>query len=772
MHSRRKLSRAVRVTALAAVLVGATLAFADPATYGFRGLEIYKLKSGIHGLTDLDADGDGLRDLLVINNAKARLDLFLRRTKPVPPKELSGEPEINEVFDNRFFERKEILTEKNVFATGVGDLDGDSNTDIAYYGKPLELVVAFGDGKGGFGRRRTFDIRDGAQNKPGGLTVGDANGDGRDDLLLLLKTETAILYQGADGTLQAPVKLPNGAKSLDGIGLHDIDGNGRQDLVQVVFASARPLRVRFQLDDGTFGPELAFKLPQMRVIDLQNLDGKPGDEIIAVQATSGLLRVLALSRRPAGAGSGIPLGRVQIHPVQAGGDEKNRTLAVGDVNGDGRTDVVVTEPSMAQIAVHLQSKSGHLGSRSLFPSLSKANAVQVQDLNGDKRAEIIVLSSTEKGVGYSTLDDQGRLPFPGPMPVEGKPKVLAVGDLDADGRADVVVIWEVDKKPNAAFFEQGDDGSLELQRVLPLEGLKGTPEALMLLDLNQDGRTDLLTFDRYDIMRTWVQDEQGGFADVSQSPGYRGGLVDKLLRNAASAGDVDGDGKPELLVASGNFARAVVLDANNGLQVKEQMNGRSPNSQIKSAAALDITGDGKNEIALLDGQDSVVSVLRRGSSGAFEVAASFPLGGFTLVRLIDEDLNGDGRPDLLVVGRRQFGVLYSGGEEMEFEELHSFESPVRNAFLADFAVGDLNGNRGRDLAVADTRNNLVQIVSYEPGKGFTHEIKWRVFEEKLHQGRRGGVRAPREILIADFDGDGKDDLALIVQDRVIVYPQE
>ena len=70
------------------------------------------------------------------------------------------------------------------------------------------------------------------------------------------------------------------------------------------------------------------------------------------------------------------------------------------------------------------------------------------------------------------------------------------------------------------------------------------------------------------------------------------------------------------------------------------------------------------------------------------------------------------------------------------------------------------------------RNNLVQIVSYKPGKGFSHEIKWRVFEEKLHQGQRGGAREPREILITDFDGDGKDDLALIVRDRVIVYPQE
>ena len=334
------------------------------------------------------------------------------------------------------------------------------------------------------------------------------------------------------------------------------------------------------------------------------------------------------------------------------------------------------------------------------------------------------------------------------------------------------MIWEIEKKPKAAFFEQRDDGSMVLERVLQLEGLKGTPEALMLLDLNQDGRTDLLTFDRYDAMHTWVQDEQGGFKDVSKSPGYRGGLVDKLRRDAASAGDIDGDGKPELLVASGNFARALVLDANNGLQVKEQMNGRAPNSQIKSAAALDITGDGKHEIALLDAQDSVLSVLRRGASGAFEVAASFPLGGFTLVRLIDADLNGDGRHDLLVVGRRQFGVLYSGGEEMEFEELHSFESPVRNAYLADFAVGDLNGDHGRDLAVADVRNNLVQIVSYKPGKGFVHEIKWRVFEEKLHQGQRGGAREPREILITDFDGDGKDDLALIVRDRVIVYPQE
>ncbi|MFQ5843618.1 MAG: FG-GAP repeat domain-containing protein [Planctomycetota bacterium] len=706
----------------------------------------------------------------MVNNSQARLDLFLRRREPVPPKQKTGDPQPNVVLDDHFFERKEILTEKSVSALAAGDLDGDGRADLVWYGKPAELVVAFGDGGGGFGRTRTFDIRDGSVSG-GALEIGDLNGDDRNDLAFLLGTDTAVFYQGDDGTLQEPVKFPHAVKAPRGVGIHDLDGDGRQDLVQLAPAEARPVRTRFQQPDGTLGPEVAFKLARLSVLDLLDLDGRPGDEVLVVQRTSGLLRALTMSRQPAGKETGIPLGSVQIHPFEPKGSDKGRAVAVGDVDADGRNDVIVTEPSLAQVAVHLQTADGKLSGRRLFPSLSQASAVRIADLDGDGRNEVVVLSSTEKVVGSSTFDGQGRLSFPTPLPVAGTPRVLETGDLDGDGRVEAIVVTEIQKKPHVVVVRREEQG-FEAAQPWELKGAKGTPAALMLLDLNQDGRPDLLTFDKYDRMRTWTRDPSGSFADVSEAPGYRAGLVDKLAPNAVNAADLDGDGKQELLVASGNFARSIVLDAAGGLVVREQMNGRAPDSKIKCAAALDVTGDGKVEVALLDEQGKVVSILRRNPSGAFEVAASFPLGGFALQHLTAADLNGDGRRDLLVIGRKRFGVLYSGGRNFELEELHSFESPIRDARLGVFDVGDLNGNRVPDIAVSDVRNGMIEIVSYRAGEGFRHETKWRVFEEKLHRGRRRGRPEPREIVVTDLDADGKDDLAILVHDRLIVYPQE
>ena len=58
----------------------------EVALFGFRGLENYKLDRGIFGLRTADVDGDGRRDLLVVNNARARIDVLLRTwTRTVPP---------------------------------------------------------------------------------------------------------------------------------------------------------------------------------------------------------------------------------------------------------------------------------------------------------------------------------------------------------------------------------------------------------------------------------------------------------------------------------------------------------------------------------------------------------------------------------------------------------------------------------------------------------------------------------------------------------------
>jgi hypothetical protein len=153
-----------------------------------------------------------------------------------------------------------------------------------------------------------------------------------------------------------------------------------------------------------------------------------------------------------------------------------------------------------------------------------------------------------------------------------------------------------------------------------------------------------------------------------------------------------------------------------------------------------------------------------------EVAASFPAGRLAFLRLLARDMNGDGRTDLVLYGEEGFGIFYAGAEDLELGELHAYESPMRDARISEFAMGRIGGGPGPDLACLDVGNNAIEIVEYDAASGFRHGIQWRVFEEKRHDGRAvGGRGEPREVVVADLNGDSRDDVAILVHDRVIVY---
>jgi hypothetical protein len=233
---------------------------------------------------------------------------------------------------------------------------------------------------------------------------------------------------------------------------------------------------------------------------------------------------------------------------------------------------------------------------------------------------------------------------------------------------------------------------------------------------------------------------------------------------------VDGDGKPELLLAAKNFARALVLDAGGGLSVKDQANAASPRAQVKGGAALDLDGDGRAEIALYDRDGKAVLVLKRDAAGVFSVVESVPVGELDFLALHAADLDGDGDQDLVLFGKERFAVLHARGARRTLEEVRTYETPARDAALWTFAVGDLNGNGKPDVAIIDRGNRGMEVVAYDAGEGFRQALRWTVYEKKLHDERRseGGPHSP---VVADFDGDGKADVALLVHDRLIVYLQ-
>ncbi len=764
--------RGLLLTALVCTLAGAEEPPRKPTQdstaepYGFEGHEIYKIARRISHLTACDADNDGLLDLLVANNSKARIELFLRRKDPVAPKTKTGDPLPNALADDQFFERKEILTEKNVTSLVAEDLNGDGNVDIAYYGKPAELVVTYGDGKGAFGKTVTFPITDGSTSS-GALAAVDINGDGRTDLCLLGRGYTAILSQTKKGTLKEPVKIPH-EKDISGLDCADLNGDGRVDLVHVSFKSTRPLRVRFQQPDGSLGAELGFRMSPFRVAGFYDVDKKSkGQELLAVQRSSGVLRSYKLAKRKAPSG----LGSVQMHAFEETGGSKARSMAIGDVNGDGLLDLAVTEPGNAQVALYLQDKSGRLSGRRVYPSLSNSEHVLVADLDGDGKGEVIVSSSGERAVGVSRYDN-GKLPFPTLLELKGTPRTIDAADLDGDKKDDLLIVLEAGKKDFRAVVVRADGRS---ETKLPV---KAASDGALLLDIDRDGKKDLLLFDKYGPMKVLRATEKG-FEDLGEGGReYRAGLVRNLSRDAVNEGDLDGDGKPELLVATKNFARGIVLDTSPSgkdetkvsLRVVDQANGATPRSRIQGVVALDVDGDGKPEVALFDKDKKALTLLSRNDAGVLEVKANLDIGDLDLRSMHVADLNGDKRPDIVLMGKQGFGVLYAQGNDYVLEPQHSIESTARDARFWNFDVADMNGSGTPDVVIVDLGNRALQILAYDGEKGFSEKLHFPVYEKKMH-GRRGSASAINELVLEDLNHDGMVDVALLIHDRLIVYVQ-
>jgi len=747
---------------------------AEPPPFRLGGPEMYKMTLDVHTVVMGDVNGDGLTDIVVPENAYARILCLVQRRAGDAAKARPPRLAVNELPDDPRFEKVRYLAGKRIYDLAVGDLNSDGRDDLVFYGDPPELVIVFQNADGSFGRKQTFDIRDGAK-RPHIMVIADFNGDKKNDLCMLGENSTYFIYQQADNTMGKPISFPGVPSDCFALTPGDYNGDGRTDLLYATGGKEEPFSIRLQSAQGRMSPEAPFSIPPIRAMIVGDLDTDGQDELLAIEQAGGRLVVYKLVQEPSA--PALLRGQVRRYPLPDVGRGRARSMAVADLDGDGRLDVFLTDPASAQIEWFRQDKSGLLLQPEVFPSLQNATALKAVDLNGDGKVEFLVLSADEQVLGLASLEASGRIGFPTRIATENKPTAVGVGDVDGDGKPEIIYASTQNYDRSICVLKPVEGVNCRTLAKTPLKNAKSDPNEILVADANQDGRPDILVFEPFHGMRILVQNEEGGFEDVSQGKGYGAAMAAKLNAGSVAVGDVTGDGKPEIIVAQKNFARALRLDASGALQVVDQFNGREAASVIEGVAVTDLDGDKVNEVLLVDTYTKSVSVLKKQASGLYAIVQNVPIGVVQPKDTLVTDFDGDGSPDLVLFGGNRVVLFLSAAPKLELKEMVDYETNTPNGVLADVALGDLNGDGVPDIVLNETSRNTLEFLTYDAkAKALSARMKFQIFEKKIFTGKPGGrgeARVePRVIEIADVTGDGKKDLILLIHDRVNLYPQE
>ncbi|RMF82141.1 MAG: VCBS repeat-containing protein, partial [Planctomycetota bacterium] len=674
--------------------------------FGFGPTQIYKLHNGISELQIADLDGDGRNDIALWNRWKNRIELFYQPGAGESASDPAEDLERNEIPSRGTMRRESIPVPHRVSTLRVGEFTGDKRLDLIYFGEPRELVILPGREEGGFGPAITTRAPDG-DPRSGGLAIGDFNGDGRDDAVLRGDGQVLAYYQQPGGGFSKPERLVHNVKQTMLTLPADLNGDGRDDLLMSVDDDEYGMMAFVQGAGGGLGARQRIRISKVRSITIApNRDGP--DDVYSVESATNRLRGLRWGTSPEAGGDWPML--LYSYPVVS--NANRMPSAIADVTGDGRLDVVVASVDTAQLIL-FEARADGLARGRAFPGLVKTVALAAGDLDGDGRAEVLSVSSEEKTIGVSRYDGE-RLTFPTALSVPGEPLGATVGALTPDDDAPPMIVCVTKVAPEANEDDAGgrrrrggeqtqvfilDAAGGDVLRHWRIDDLEDDLAGVLLADVNRDGRNDLLLFVQFAPLVTLLQSESGSFEPLDGAAA-RAGLVNDATPAGAAFADVDGDGVSELLLAQKNLAR--VLAVRDGhWEVLDQLNPESADAKLTGLAVLP-AGDGSPTVVLYDKQARELIVLRRGDDNTFAVTQTMPVGAFDVSTMRAIALRGD-EVELLLADPRKLALLHPGRKAPAMVEFQTYETDVKDAWLADSVAGDFNHDGVRDVVVMDVR---------------------------------------------------------------------
>ncbi|MBI3476964.1 MAG: VCBS repeat-containing protein [Acidobacteria bacterium] len=611
------------------------------------------------------------------------------------------------------------------------------------------IGVSLGSGDGTFQPAQAYG---GVGVTPYGLAVADISGDGNPDLVVATncagggvcsgKGSVALLFGNGDGTFQAARALDTGAFYATAVAVADVNGDTHPDLLVTNRCTTGSncsglASVFLGNGDGTFASAQNYStggLSPFSIVTVDvNGDGKAdmvmGNLTKTVNDVSGTIGVLL------GNGDGTFQGP-QTYP--SGGIYAN-AIAVADVNGDHVLDVVAANDcfgncsadSDSAIGVLLGNGDGTFRSAQLYDSGGlSASSVAIADVNGDATPDVLVANRRAENGSVGVLLGNGDGTF---LPIHtydsmgNSATAIAAADTNADGKPDVIVangqLNSSDSRGSVAVMLGHGDGSFQAAPIYS-PGANLNTSATMA-DVNGDGKPDVIV------------------ASACTPPSCTGS-VDVLLGNG------DGTLQPPLTYDSG---------------------GSSPDpSNVEAVKVADVNGDGKLDLIVANqypptaccdpSKNGLVGILLGNGDGTFQSVVTYDSGGYFASSVAIADLNSDGMPDLLVANQCVSGAdcgsgtvsILLGDGTGAFGAAQTFAS---GGFSPNsIAATDVNGDGVPDLLVLDncltaSCSDHGQVAVLLGNGGGAYQAA-QIYDS--------GSFFAHSLAVADLNGDAKPDL--------------
>ena len=697
-----------------------------------------------------------------------------------------------------------------------GDLDRSGGLDIVSVhsgtntlsvraGATLPGATAFS-----FGAPITYTVG----NAPTSVIVVDLDGDGRAEIVAanngsqsvsVLRNQTA-----PGGTLSFAVQ----GQRATGVGAQwirhaDLNNDGRPDLIVAGDPSpTHALAVLLNITDIAAGTGPEFSAAQgfggnftASGLALADVDGDGRIDVLA----NGVGGVRIFRNTTAPGAATVSFGAAIT--VSVSGPSLGAGIAVGDIDGDGRPDLVRTS-GFGSVAVFRNTSTGpgaiNFGSATTFSVGSDEYDVALTDLNGDGRPDIVL--SRINGNDVRVLRN---LTAPGGTPnfqllpaiaVPGTPIGLEVGDLNGDGIPDIAVSQSA--TGTIALFRgttAADTAAVSFMAPT-VAAVNENPQGLAVGDFDLDGRPDLLAANfttqvspSGQLVSALRNVTAPGGAAVAFEPfvtlPVQIGVTFPAWPYDVLALDVNLDGRPDLV--SANYGQRAVAVRTNAITVPGSFTNASFNSVEgfdtdnpglpTGLATGDLNGDGRPDVVAnlffqsSDGPDSFAFVMLNttapGGIPSFERSTPANLGSSRPENaVVLADINRDGRLDLVSTNFTDRTVrTFFNNTPIGSVSAPSF--PATGSVSIDgrprsVAAGDLNGDGRVDIVTAtqigSTQNGSVAVLMNETAPGASAAVYTRT--ETPINFLATGTR------LADVDGDGRLDVLALdsFNNRIVV----